>query len=126
MTTSFIFSYSLLLSLYICRETSTNSPLFMQNKPNLLNIQMNVSIVLTRDYENVHLPGRRKNKPNFKPFASFANRPICVKPTPFSAANCTQIYHFTTNPETAVPGELITGRMNSDPALLCRNVSSGF
>jgi len=36
----------------------------MQNKPNLLNAQMNVSSFITKDYENVHLRGRRKNKPN--------------------------------------------------------------
>ncbi len=72
MTTSFIFSYSLLLSLYICKESSTNSPLFMQNKPNLLDAQMNVSTVLTRDYENVHLLARRKNKPN-----QTQSNPIC-------------------------------------------------
>ena len=35
----------------------------MQNKPNLLNTQINVSSFITKDYENVHLLGRRKNKP---------------------------------------------------------------
>ncbi len=44
--------YSLLSSLYICRESSTNSPLFMQNKPNLPDAQMNVNTVITKDYEN--------------------------------------------------------------------------
>jgi len=44
--------YSLLSSLYICRESSTDSPLFMQNKPNLLDAQMKISSVLTKDYEN--------------------------------------------------------------------------
>ena len=46
----------------------------MQNKPNFLNAQINVSSFVTKDYENVHLLGRRKNKansnpikPNFKP-----------------------------------------------------------
>jgi len=37
---------------------------FMQNKPNLLNIQMNVSAVKTKYYENVHLRGCAENKPN--------------------------------------------------------------
>jgi len=36
----------------------------MQNKPNLLNAQMNVSKVLTKDYENVRLRRRGENKPN--------------------------------------------------------------
>jgi len=36
----------------------------MQNKPNLLNTQMNVTKVLTNDYENIRLHRRGKNKPN--------------------------------------------------------------
>jgi len=36
----------------------------MQNKPNLLNAQMNVNKVLTKGYENVRLHRREKNKPN--------------------------------------------------------------
>ncbi len=36
----------------------------MQNKPNLLNTQMNVSSVLIEDYENERLCKREKNKPN--------------------------------------------------------------
>jgi hypothetical protein len=36
----------------------------MQNKPNLLKAQINVSSFITKDYENVHLLGRRKTKPN--------------------------------------------------------------
>ena len=36
----------------------------MQNKPNLLNAQMNVIKVLRKDYENVPLRRRGENKPN--------------------------------------------------------------
>ncbi len=36
----------------------------MQNKPNLLHTQMNVSSALTKHYENNRLPTRPKNKPN--------------------------------------------------------------
>jgi len=43
----------------------------MQNKPNLLNAQINVSSFTTKDYENVHLLGRRKNKPNQTQFQTF-------------------------------------------------------
>jgi hypothetical protein len=39
----------------------------MQNKPNLLDTQMNVSPVLTRDYVNLHLCSRFKNKAKTKP-----------------------------------------------------------
>jgi hypothetical protein len=35
----------------------------MQNKANLLDIQMNVTSVKTKDYENERLCGREKNKP---------------------------------------------------------------
>jgi len=50
----------------------------MQNKPNLLNAQMNVSRVSTRDYEN-KTPGERgKNKPNSKPIQTQTN-PITEK-----------------------------------------------
>ncbi len=54
-------------ALYICRESSTNPPLFMQNKPNLLNAQMNVNTVITEDYENKRPCRRRQNKANTKP-----------------------------------------------------------
>ena len=36
--------------LYICKETSTNPPPFMQNKPNFLNNQRNISPVMTKHY----------------------------------------------------------------------------
>ena len=36
----------------------------MQNKPNLLDTQMNVNFYLTKHYENARLRGREKNKPN--------------------------------------------------------------
>jgi len=46
----------------------------MQNKPNLLDAQMNVNKVLTEDYENVRLHRRRKNKPNqTQPVVSLSN-----------------------------------------------------
>jgi hypothetical protein len=37
--------------------------LFMQNKPNLQEAQMNIISVLTKNYENSRLVGRGKNKP---------------------------------------------------------------
>ncbi len=38
-----------------------------QNKPNLLDAQMNVSSILTKDYENKRLCRRGENKPNSNP-----------------------------------------------------------
>ena len=43
----------------------------MQNKPNLLNAQMNASSVITKDYENVRLCGCGENKPNQTQFQTF-------------------------------------------------------
>jgi len=54
-------------------KLSTNYDSIMQNKPNLLNAQMNVNKVLTKDYESQTLGGRGKNKPNTKPIQTQSN-----------------------------------------------------
>jgi len=54
--------------LYNCRESSTNRPIFMQNKANLLDTQMQVSFVVTKDYENEIAFTFQKNKPNQSQF----------------------------------------------------------
>ncbi len=51
-------------SLYTNEYRVSRYESFMQNKPNLLNAQINVSSVLTKDYENARLGRRGKNKPN--------------------------------------------------------------
>ena len=53
--------------LYICRDSSTNQPLFMQNKPNFQSDQMNVSNIITRIYKNILPLAGQKNKPNSNP-----------------------------------------------------------
>jgi len=45
----------------------------MQNKPNFPDAQMNVNKVLTKDYENKRLRGRRKNKANQSQFPKSQN-----------------------------------------------------
>ncbi len=55
--------------LYICRETSTNQLLFMQNKPNFKDAKMNVNIYYTKAYNNETVSGSRKNKPNSNPIS---------------------------------------------------------
>jgi hypothetical protein len=45
------------------RPATSNERLIMQNKANLLVTKMNVSPVLTEDYENVRYFSREKNKP---------------------------------------------------------------
>jgi len=57
-------------------ENPLQIDLFMQNKPNLLNVQMNVNKVLTKNYENKTLGRRGKNKANqsqYKPNQSQYN-----------------------------------------------------
>ena len=50
--------------LYICRESSTNQLLFMQNKPNVKNAQINVSSYMKSKYEKLDTWLSGKNKPN--------------------------------------------------------------
>ena len=52
---------------YICREPSTNQLLFMQNKPNFKDAQMNVTSFYTVDYENISDWTLGQNKPNSNP-----------------------------------------------------------
>ncbi len=65
--------------LYICRERSTNQLLFMQNKPNFRKSQMNVSIFLTKEYENKRDWTLGQNKPNSNPIQT-QSYPICRMP----------------------------------------------
>ncbi len=53
--------------LYICRESSTNHLLFMQNKPNFQDTQMNVNTYNTMEYENSSDWTIGQNKPNSNP-----------------------------------------------------------
>ncbi len=53
--------------LYICRESSTNQLLFMQNKPNLVRRRRIANSVCTMDYENFIPLAGQKNKPNSNP-----------------------------------------------------------
>jgi hypothetical protein len=57
---------TILVALHLSRVLY-KSPLFMQNKPNLLDAQMNVNLVYTKDYENIANWKRGENKPNSKP-----------------------------------------------------------
>ncbi len=47
--------------------------LFMRNKPNLLNAQMNLTKALANDYEKKTLGKRGKNKPNSNPIQTQTN-----------------------------------------------------
>jgi len=73
----------------------------MQNKPNLLNVQMNVSYAYTEDYENKCLREHPKNKANSNPIQSQSkpirsqskpkqtqSKPISIPKTPLIVYNC--------------------------------------
>ncbi len=51
-----------------------------QNKPNLLNAQMNVNTVITMNYEQITLNNANKNKPNSNPIS---NPAFCRLPSVF-------------------------------------------
>ena len=63
-----------------------------QNKPNLLDAQMNISSVLTKDYENVLLRRRGENKPNQTQFQRQKNAEFKV--LPLFQKNTGQSSHF--------------------------------
>jgi len=52
---------------YICRESSTNQLLFMQNKPNVKYAQINVNSYMKSIYEKLDTWLSGKNKPNSNP-----------------------------------------------------------
>ncbi len=60
------FTHSRNCPLHLSR-TLYKSNLFMQNKPNLLNAQMNLSSVKTMNYEQITMNKANKNKPNSNP-----------------------------------------------------------
>jgi len=53
---------------YNCRESSTNRPCFMQNKPNFQKSQMDVTFIITKDYEKKSNRTFGKNKPKQSQF----------------------------------------------------------
>ena len=72
------FDFSSLAPLHLSRILY-KSTLFMQNKPNLLNSQMNVTSLITVDYGNIANWTLGENKPNSKPIKPNTN-PIPERP----------------------------------------------
>jgi len=66
-TLNFNFSSCLSSPLYICRESSTNHLLFMQNKPNVKDAQINVNSYMKSKYAKMDTWLSGKNKPNSNP-----------------------------------------------------------
>jgi len=59
---------------YICRESSTNQLLFMQNKPNVKDAQINVNSYMKSKYEKLDTWLSGKNKPNSNPIKACPER----------------------------------------------------
>jgi hypothetical protein len=57
----------------ISRKSRRAGRLFMQNKPNLLDAQMNVSSAITMNYEQLTMNYANKNKPNSNPIKPKTN-----------------------------------------------------
>ena len=76
-----------LLSSVVCLLTSyesrATSDEYMQNKANLLDNQMNVNSLVTKDYENKIAFGLPKNKPNTNPIQS-QSKPIQTQSNPIN------------------------------------------
>ncbi len=104
------------IPLYICRESSTNQLLFMQNKPNLQKSQMNANLYDTRDYERKCNWTLGENKPNSNPISE---RPVAEQ---ILVLNSLRFGLYRISPPTA--------GFEWDPALLGSiigtAVSSGF
>jgi len=79
---------SVLGPLHLSR-TLYKSALFMQNKANLLNAQMNVNLYVTKDYENKSNWKLSKNKPNTNPIKP--NSPSAIRNTQYAIRNTNPI-----------------------------------
>ena len=83
--------------LFACLSTLFNHfTINMQNKPNLLNTQMNVNTVAIRAYENTRPFSHRENKPNSNPIQSQSN-PISKqnKPNQTQFQSQKMLFHLT-------------------------------
>ena len=79
---------NILVALHLSRVLY-KSTLFLQNKPNLLNAEMNVSYDYRKDYENKRLREHPKNKANSNPIQTQTN-PIYPYRSRIKANFCTK------------------------------------
>ena len=98
-------------------KLSTNYDLFMQNKPNFPDAQMNVNKEITKDYENETLSGCGKNKPNSKPNKA-NSKPISPETKPIQTQyepKQTQFFNPTYPQKHALPALSLS--KGAEPAL---------
>ena len=74
-------SYFASLGIFTLVERALQIRPFMQNKPNLPKAQMNLSTVLTKNYEQITMNNELKNKPNTKPIKA-NTKPIIANKMP--------------------------------------------
>ena len=86
----------------------------MQNKPNLLDAQMNVSSILTKAYENKWQRRVRKNKPNTNPIQTQTN-PISEKPK--MNLNFYSTKDYENKPPLRAPAKQTQNKPNSNPII---------
>jgi hypothetical protein len=72
------------------------STLFMQNKPNSLNVQIYINIYYTKDYTNFIPLAGQKNKPNSNPIQTQSN-PIAERPKMNESLFATKDYENISN-----------------------------
>jgi len=75
------------------RVSSAQKESIMQNKPNLLNAQINISTAITMDYVNIRLRSRFKNKAKQTQFYTICaeNKP---NQTQFQTTPAQQFHNF--------------------------------
>jgi len=83
----------------------------MQNKPNLLDAQMNVTSLITVDYENIANWKLGENKPNSNPIQSQSNP---IKPNSRKAKMNVGFY-LTRTYENNLCSRLLENKPNSKP-----------
>ncbi len=72
--------------------------LFMQNKPNFQNAEMNITSALTKDYENIPPTRKCENKPNSNPISI----PIYAKTNPIKPKRESRLPSSVIRPPSSV------------------------
>ena len=98
--------------LYNCREFFTNQPFIMQNEPNFGKAQMNVTSLITADYENKTNWTLGENEPKTNPIKANQSqlKPIKCQNKPNTKPNKAKQSQFQTA-QNAVACKVAPGRV---------------
>ncbi len=97
----------------------------MQNKPNLLDTQMNVNPYNTTDYENIANWTLGENKPNSKPICQRAKLMQSVYLQRIMKKNAAKGYEETKPKQTQNKANLLNAQINVSLAIT-RNYNNGL